>query len=605
MARPRKDDKRARILQAAVKMFARKGYFAARVSEIAKKAGVADGTIYLYFRSKEDLLVSLFDEVMAAHLEAGPRRAEGRSRARPRACSPSPSTTCGSLGENRDLAVVFQVELRQSTKFMERFTASWLQDYFQLLYGVIEEGQRAGIFRADLPRKLVAKAIFGALDEMVTSFILSGRTMISPSSPRRSWTSSCAGWRSRESRPPPTGPGRRRCGAGRQVMAARAPSATSSTTRSTPSARRPPTSRSSGTERGADISSDEFRTAVEEISMGLRELGVAQGRPGGHPLREPSGVGLRRPRHARARRPSTFPSTPTLTAAQVLYILNDSEAKVCFVSTAGPGQEDAGDPRPGARPSSTSCSSTRPRCAGTLPLVGAPRARAGRPWPRIRSRAGAGPPRCKPEDLATLIYTSGTTGDPKGVMLTHSNLVSNVLAGVRPFAGMGPCDTALSFLPLCHVFERMGGHYLMLYNGVTIAYAESVEKVPENMLEVQPSLMLSVPRLYEKIYARVHEKVAADPPAAAGIFRWALGVGRERFRHQVEGTPAGLGLRACSAPSRTASSSRRSGRARAGSCASSSPAARRCRARSPSSSAPWASRSWRATASPRRARSSA
>jgi TetR/AcrR family transcriptional regulator, fatty acid metabolism regulator protein len=71
--------------------------------------------------------------------------------------------------------VVFQVELRQSTKFMERFSSTWLQDYFQLLYGVIEEGQRAGVFRADLPKKLVAKAIFGALDEMVTSFILSGK----------------------------------------------------------------------------------------------------------------------------------------------------------------------------------------------------------------------------------------------------------------------------------------------------------------------------------------------------------------------------------------------------------------------------------------------
>jgi TetR/AcrR family fatty acid metabolism transcriptional regulator len=80
-----------------------------------------------------------------------------------------------ALGENRDLAVVFQVELRQSTKFMERFTASWLQDYFQLLYGVIEEGQRAGVFRAEVPKKVVAKALFGALDEMVTSFILSGK----------------------------------------------------------------------------------------------------------------------------------------------------------------------------------------------------------------------------------------------------------------------------------------------------------------------------------------------------------------------------------------------------------------------------------------------
>ena len=174
MARPRKDDKGPRILQAAVKVFARKGYFAARISDIAKKAGVADGTIYLYFRNKEDILVSLFDEVMAGHLEVA--RAELKT-------APGPAARLRriaehhlrTLGENRDLAVVFQVELRQSTKFMERFTASWLQDYFQLLHGVIEEGQRAGVFRADLPKKVVAKAFFGALDELVTSFILSGR----------------------------------------------------------------------------------------------------------------------------------------------------------------------------------------------------------------------------------------------------------------------------------------------------------------------------------------------------------------------------------------------------------------------------------------------
>ena len=174
MARPKKDDKRARILQAAVKVFARKGYFAARVSEIAKRAGVADGTIYLYFRGKEDILVSLFDEVMTAHLVQA--RAELEA-------TPGPADRLlriaehhlRVLGENRDLAVVFQVELRQSTKFMERFTASWLRDYFQLLYGVIEEGQRAGLFRADLPRKVAAKALFGALDEMVTSWILSGK----------------------------------------------------------------------------------------------------------------------------------------------------------------------------------------------------------------------------------------------------------------------------------------------------------------------------------------------------------------------------------------------------------------------------------------------
>jgi long-chain acyl-CoA synthetase len=106
------------------------------------------------------------------------------------------------------------------------------------------------------------------------------------------------------------------------------------------------------------------------------------------------------------------------------------------------------------------------------------------------------------------------------------------------FSAFSPDHVALSVLPLCHSFERMAGHYLMFRAGVTIAYAESVEKVPENMLEVRPTFMASVPRLYEKMYARVNEKVAADPPLRRKIFRWAMGVGREAFRHRVQGTKA-------------------------------------------------------------------
>jgi long-chain acyl-CoA synthetase len=158
----------------------------------------------------------------------------------------------------------------------------------------------------------------------------------------------------------------------------------------------------------------------------------------------------------------------------------------------------------------------------------------------VRKRAAE----VKETDLATLIYTSGTTGDPKGVMLTHRNLVSNTVASSQVFAAMGKDDVALSFLPLCHVFERMSGHYLMLLQGVSIAYAESVEKVPANMAEVRPTVMCSVPRLYEKMYARVHEKVASDPPLRQKIFRWAVGVGREMFRHQIDRTTPGLLLRA-------------------------------------------------------------
>jgi TetR/AcrR family transcriptional regulator, fatty acid metabolism regulator protein len=174
MARRRSDDKRQRILQAAAKVFARKGYHGARVSEIARRADVADGTIYLYFRNKEDILVSLFDEVMIEHLRQAREEVNALQGAHEKLRAIA-RRHLGLLGGNRDLAVVFQVELRQSTKFMERFTASWLQDYFALLTDIIEQGQEEGSLRSDLPRKLVTKSFFGALDEMVTSWILSRR----------------------------------------------------------------------------------------------------------------------------------------------------------------------------------------------------------------------------------------------------------------------------------------------------------------------------------------------------------------------------------------------------------------------------------------------
>jgi TetR/AcrR family fatty acid metabolism transcriptional regulator len=174
MARRRSDDKRKRILQAAVKVFARKGYFAAKVAEIARGADVADGTIYLYFKNKQALLVALFDEVMAEHL-AKARREVALVAGAPAKLLAIAEHHLRVLGENRELAIVFQVELRQSTKFMARFTASWLQDYFGLVGEVIEQGQREGSLRAELPRKLLVKALFGMLDETVTSWILSGK----------------------------------------------------------------------------------------------------------------------------------------------------------------------------------------------------------------------------------------------------------------------------------------------------------------------------------------------------------------------------------------------------------------------------------------------
>jgi TetR/AcrR family fatty acid metabolism transcriptional regulator len=172
MPRTRTDDKRQRILDAAVRVFARKGYFASRVSDVAKAAGIADGTIYLYFRNKDDVLVSLFDEIMSEHVEAG-RREIAAIEGAPQKLLAIAQHHMRLLGENRELAIVFQVELRQSTKFMERFTATWLKDYFDLLQGVIEAGQREGTIRKELRRKLASHAFFGVLDEMVTTWVLS------------------------------------------------------------------------------------------------------------------------------------------------------------------------------------------------------------------------------------------------------------------------------------------------------------------------------------------------------------------------------------------------------------------------------------------------
>lgn len=146
----------------------------------------------------------------------------------------------------------------------------------------------------------------------------------------------------------------------------------------------------------------------------------------------------------------------------------------------------------------------------------------------------------KPDDLATIIYTSGTTGEPKGVMLTHDNIYSNVMAGraAIPFAGQ---DTCLSFLPLSHIFERNAGHYLMMATGTSIAYAESIDTVPLNLTEVRPTLVLSVPRLYEKMYARVLESALAGGGLKKQIFFWARGVAdRWADVKLAGGTPRGL-----------------------------------------------------------------
>jgi len=132
----------------------------------------------------------------------------------------------------------------------------------------------------------------------------------------------------------------------------------------------------------------------------------------------------------------------------------------------------------------------------------------------------------KSDDLATIIYTSGTTGEPKGALLTHGNFLSNV-EGSLNHIGVKESDLFLSFLPLSHVFERMAGHFLANYVGSAIAYAVSIDVVAENMGEVKPTIMTSVPRFYEKIYARILESVESGSPIKRKIFYWSLGVGKQ------------------------------------------------------------------------------
>jgi TetR/AcrR family fatty acid metabolism transcriptional regulator len=173
-AEPPPAPKRDAILRAAIDVFAERGYFNAQVADVARVAGVAAGTVYLYFRSKDDLLISIFErgmrdalaDVRAATKDAADPRERLRRIARGH---------LARIGRDRNLAVVFQVELRQSTKFMERFSATLLRDYLGLIRDAIAEGQAQGLLRADIKPTVASKMLFGALDEMATNWILSKR----------------------------------------------------------------------------------------------------------------------------------------------------------------------------------------------------------------------------------------------------------------------------------------------------------------------------------------------------------------------------------------------------------------------------------------------
>ncbi len=285
------------------------------------------------------------------------------------------------------------------------------------------------------------------------------------------------------------------------------------------------------------ISHDLLRDRVRRVALGLDALGV---RPGDRVAI----LSANRPEWVVADLAcltsgvADVPIYPNLPADQTAYMLRDSGAVAIFTSDAEQTAKIAAIR--GECPALRHLITFDEIAGGdmTLAALEAKGANADNEAARAAYRARADAVR--PDDLATIIYTSGTTGDPKGVMLTHDNLYSDTIAACAAIPNSGD-DTCLSFLPLSHSFERTGGYYVMLNFGASIAYAESMDTVPKNLVEVRPTLVLSVPRLYEKMYARVLENALSGGALKKRIFYWARGVG-ERWAEQklAGGTPGGM-----------------------------------------------------------------
>ena len=211
----------------------------------------------------------------------------------------------------------------------------------------------------------------------------------------------------------------------------------------------------------------------------------------------------------------TVPMFSTLTAVQVSYILKDSGAKIICVSTEKQLEK---------------VTSIRDEVSTLEKVIIFDSIEGETPegviqFDAVCELAGEETDRTASEDdIATIIYTSGTTGNPKGVMLTHANFISNVEA-CKSLIDVSETDVLLSFLPLSHVFERLGGHYVPLFSGAKIAYAESTFTVAQNMKEIAPTVMLSVPRLYETMHERILRAVQEGSSLKQKIFHWGVSVG--------------------------------------------------------------------------------
>jgi long-chain acyl-CoA synthetase len=294
-------------------------------------------------------------------------------------------------------------------------------------------------------------------------------------------------------------------------------------------------------DRWVDTTVPEFRDTVRWFSTGLRHLGM---KPGDRVAI----LSENRPEWAMADfgiltgAAVTVPIYPTLLGWQVEYIINDAGTIAVVVSDAE--QLNKILEIRGHCPSIHNIIVCDPPTA-TLPpgvMTFADVVALGRDCETKEGTARFDELRnsCKPDDLATLVYTSGTTGNPKGAMLTHGNITSNVIASTSVM----PIERgaiALSILPLSHILERTAD-YSYFYKGAVIAYAENVVKVGENLQEIRPDIFAAVPRLFEKMRAKILDTVASGSPAKQKIFNWALGIAQERLDYRVTKKPMPFGL---------------------------------------------------------------
>jgi len=287
------------------------------------------------------------------------------------------------------------------------------------------------------------------------------------------------------------------------------------------------------------ITHRETRDRVQAIALGLRELGVSAGD-------KVAIISENRPEWALSdyaclvARATDVPIYPTLTAKQTEYILKDSESVAVFCSTTAQVDKvwEVKQSLPALRhviAFDPGAAAQRPGVTTLAQLEAKGRAAAAK-YPDWRTEALG----VKPDDLATLIYTSGTTGEPKGVMLTHYNIWSNVQACLQMIP-IGGGDECLSMLPLSHSYERMVD-YTLFQAGVIINYAESFDTVAANLQEVKPTVVLSVPRLYEKVYARVLENALSGSRVKRTIFFWAKRAGEQWATLSLAGMPIPRGL---------------------------------------------------------------